>query len=335
MLSKLNIPLTITATGMVLPNNIITSEMIDKRLGKPLGYVESRSGIKQRYHVTNDQSQSSLASQAVKRACSQGGFIEQDIDLLIAVQAVPEQVIPCTASMILNKLGWSSRIGGFDINASCIGILPALISASSMINQGLYRRIVIVASEVASRGLDWQDEDSSYIFGDGACALVVEGQSVNSAVANSEIIAYELQTFGNYYDMCQIRIGTSANPTVGMTEKDFYFTMQGKELFKVVAEYFEPFLDKVLQQAGLNKQDIDLWIPHQASHLGLTHMIMRMGIDAKKVINIYEDYGNQVSASLPTALHIARESGQLKQGQTVVLLGTGAGVSFGALVWKL
>ncbi len=354
--SRLNLPLTITVTGMALPNNVVTSEMIDKRLGKADGYVKRRSGINQRYHSfvpfedkdTPNQlnqnkplRQSELAMQAVKNACEQAGFDETDIDLLIAINAVPEQAIPCTASLILKQLNWSPRISGFDINASCIGILPALMTASSLLAQGVYQRIVIVACELASHGLNWQDEESSFIFGDGACAMIVQADKPqnndnNQKQLTGSILAYDMQSFTDYSEQCQIKAGgTARNVTTGCEDNDFYFAMDGKPLFRMVAQKFPAFIQGVLDQAGLSVADVDLWIPHQASHLGLKHMVSRMGLDKDKVINIYENYGNQVSASLPIALHSALESGKLKQGQTVVLLGTGAGVSFGAMVWKV
>lgn len=378
-LNLLNLPLTISATAIALPDNVVTSAMLDSHLNKPSGYVNRRSGIKQRYHSinvtdiankiktkndanhvnnvksasnvinnltdidaqqTNSHSQSKLASQAVLKVMARQNLTEQEVDLLIAVNAVPEQAIPCTASLILKQLGWHNRIAGFDVNASCVGILPALMTASSLQASGVYGRIIVVACDLASHGLNWQDEESSFIFGDGACALVVDPLTEQDKQHDDThagcILAYDMQSFTQYADKCQIKAGgTARNITTGCVETDFYFKMDGKPLFKMVAEKFLPFVESVLAKAGLRKDDIDLWIPHQASHLGLKHMILRMGLDPKKVINIYAEYGNQVSASMPTALHIARESGQLKQGQTVMLLGTGAGVSFAALVWRV
>lgn len=356
-LPLLHLPLTISATAIALPTNVVTSAMLDAHLGKPDGYVSRRSGIKQRYHSihtvditqhtddaaskTNGHTQSTLASQAVLKAMAKQNLTEQDVDLLIAVNAVPEQAIPCTDSLILKQLSWHSRIAGFDINASCVGVLPALMTASSLQASGVYGRIIVVASDLASHGLNWQDEESSFIFGDGACALVVDPIPAEQDKQNDEthagrILAYDMQSFTQYADKCQIKAGgTARNVTTGYVDEDFYFKMDGKPLFKMVAEKFLPFVEEVLAKAGLTKDDIDLWIPHQASHLGLKHMVLRMGLDPKKVINIYAEYGNQVSASMPTALHIACESGQLQQGQTVMLLGTGAGVSFAALVWRV
>lgn len=368
-LNNINLPLNIISSAVALPPNTVTSELIDARIAKPSGYVKSRSGVVQRYHASADNSelsQSLLASQAVQKACAQSHLSEHDIDLLISVSAVPEQAIPCTASLILKQLGWHHHIACFDINASCIGILPALMTASSFLAQGVYQRIVIVACDLASRGLDWSNEESSLIFGDGACAIILENEHGNqhtqinqfglnkglnndldndlNKIKNNKddhhstgsILAFAMQSFSDYTDHCQIRAGgTARNKVTGFIDKDFYFSMDGKPLFKMVAEHLIPFIESVLKKAGVTKDDIDLWVPHQASHLGLKHMTMRLGIDEDKVMNIYADYGNQVSASMPTALHIARESGRLQSGQTVMLLGTGAGVLFGALVWQL
>lgn len=326
------LPLKLIATGKALPEQKVYSYELDKRLNKPAGYVQKRSGIIYRHHADLSLSQAQLAGQAIINACQNAGLTLADIDLLINVNGVPQQALPCTAAHILAELDWQG-VAGYDINASCVGFLPALQHAGALLATGCYQRIAISACDLASRGLNWQDEESSLIFGDGAACVIVE-----KGDGETGIKAFLIQNYPEAISHCQIKAGgTAKNPKTGMSDGDFCFAMDGYAVFKKSSEVLPSFLDQLLHnyKKGFGIHDVDMWIVHQASHLGMTHMIKRLGIESQKIINIYPTHGNQVSASLPTVLHEAVVTGQWQQGKIVAMVGTAAGLAIAGLIWEV
>lgn len=326
------LPIKLIATGKALPECRVYSDELDKKLGKNAGDVQKKSGIIYRHHADLTLTQASLAGQAILHACQNANLTLQDIDLLIHVNGVPQQALPCTASNILAELYWHG-VAGYDINASCVGFLPALQHAGALLNMGCYRRIAISACDLASRGLNWQDDETALIFGDGAGCAIVEKSHDGTGIR-----AFLMQNYPDAIEHCQIKAGgTAKNPTTGMNDSDFYFAMDGFAVFKKSSEVLPSFLARLLASSPtpLQIDDVDLWLVHQASHLGMAHMRKRLGIHADKLINIYPTHGNQVSASLPTVLHEAVITGRWTQGKTVAMLGTAAGLSVAGLIWQL
>lgn len=316
------------ATGMALPPNRVTSAELDRRLGKPSGYVERRSGILHRYHATPDASQAELAARALHDALASGQLDPASVDLLICASAVAVQALPCSAIHILRAAGLSTGVAGFDINSSCVSFISALEVAAGLLNTGAYRRIAIVSADLASRGIDWQDEESSLIFGDGAaCAIVERGDG------RSGILATQIEMYPEGSELCEIRAGgTRRNPRAGMEEGDFLFRMQGKPLFRMAAEKVDAFFARLLNKSGLSLAEIATVVPHQASHLSLAHMRKRLNVPESALIDIYRQYGNQVAASLPLALHTAFISGRVRSGNPLMLVGTAAGLTLAGMV---
>ncbi|MGL4667107.1 MAG: 3-oxoacyl-[acyl-carrier-protein] synthase III C-terminal domain-containing protein, partial [Saezia sp.] len=290
------------------------------QLGKPQGYVYKRSGLIHRYHANNTESQAALGAQALEDAIFRAGIAPSSIDLLISASAISVQALPCTATHILRASVLPDGTPGFDVNLSCASFVVALQVAASLLHTTNYRRIAIVSSELASRGLNWNDEESSLIFGDGAACAIVERTEETSG-----IIAYRMENYFTQGDACEIRAGgTRCNPKAGMKEEDFYFKMDGRKVFKMAANHLEDFCDKLLQEARFSMDDIDWIIPHQASHLGIAHAAKILNIPKEKLINIYEHHGNQVAASIPTALHELMISGRVQKGQKVMFMATAA-----------
>ncbi|MGP2842398.1 3-oxoacyl-[acyl-carrier-protein] synthase III C-terminal domain-containing protein [Serratia nematodiphila] len=311
------LPLKIIATGAALPPNRVASSALDARLGKPAGYVEKRSGIVYRYHAADDASQAELAAAALQDALARRAIPADSIDLLISASAISVQALPCTAAHILKVAGLAPGTPGFDINSSCVSFISALQVAAGLLNAGTYRRIAIVSADLASRGIDWQHEESSLIFGDGA----------------SGILASLVETYPAGSELCEIRAGgTRRNPRAGMCEQDFLFHMQGKPLFRQASALIEGYLDRLLSASGLTLGQIATVVPHQASHLSLEHMRKRLHVSSEALVDIYRHHGNQVAASIPTALHAAVTTGRFNPGQPVMLIGTAAGLALAGMV---
>jgi 3-oxoacyl-[acyl-carrier-protein] synthase-3 len=217
-----------------------------------------------------------------------------------------------------------------DINASCLGFIAAVDTLSWPLVAGRYRHILLVCSDIASCGLDWQQVQVCGIFGDGAAAVVL-GVSDGGA----KILASSLKTFSQGAHLCEIPAGGSRfhprridTPFEPLTS----FSMQGKDVFRLAAKHLPTLLNELLNQAGLEQGEIDWVIPHQASQQAMQHAAKRLGFGSAKVIDIFADHGNQVAASLPTALDIAIRDQRIQRGQRLLLIGTGAGLSLGGLV---
>lgn len=320
--------LSIIATGSALPPGRIDSAMLDKKLGKATGYVERRSGIEYRFHASESASQAELAAAALHDALQRHDIDPASIDLLISASAIPYQALPCTAIHILKLAGLAPGTAGFDINSSCVSFISALQVATGLLNTGSYRRIAIVSADIASRGIDWNHEESSLIFGDGAACAIVERGNGESRVLGSLI---EMYPSGS--ELCEIRAGgTRRNPRAGMEDDDFLFHMQGKALFRYASSIIEGYFQRLLAQCQLTLDEIATLVPHQASHLSLEHMRKRLHVSNEVLVDIYRHYGNQVAASLPFALHEATIAGRVNPGKPVMLIGTAAGLTLAGMV---
>ena len=318
----------ILGTGIGEATEIVTHHMFDARLKKQAGYTLEKSGIAERRFSAPNELQSDLGAKAVCHAIANARIDINTIDLLISACGVQEQALPSTATHIAQKLSLNEGTPAFDVSASCLSFIVALNVANGLLLSGTYKRIAIVSADQPSCGLDWDEPESSLIFGDGAAAVIVELGRGKQCIK-----AYQFSTFTQGIKYCEIRAGgTKHNPNTTLVEKDFLFHMQGKKLLKLALEKMPAFLDNLYAKFAIPANSIDLVIPHQASHLGMAHMVKKLGFDAKKVVNIYHTHGNQVAASLPTALHEAFSSKRLKLGDRALLIGTGAGMSIGALV---
>lgn len=321
-------PLKIIATGIALPAQKVTADELDKKLNKPSGYSFKRSGILYRYHANYQVNQADLAAQAIDDAITRHHIARDSIDLLISASALQVQALPYSAAHILKASSLPKAIATFDVNTSCVSFISALQVAAGLLNTGAYKRIAIVCAELASRGLDWQDEESSMIFGDGAaCAIVEKGDG------RSGILSCLLETHTDGIDLCEIRGGgTRRNLRTGMTDSDCLFHMQGKPLFKLASSLIESYLERLLSRSGLALTDIATVIPHQASHLSLEHMRKRLKVSTDALIDIYRFRGNQIAASIPSALHEALVTNRFNSQQPAMLIGTAAGLTLGGMI---
>lgn len=323
----------ILGTGHALPSQTVSSEELDRRLGHRPGTVQEASGVRRRHFAARDENAAMLGAIAARRAVAAAGLALSDIDCLVGASGTMDQAMPSNAVLIHRELQLSAcGVPAFDVGASCLSFLAAIDMLSWPVVAGRYRHVLIVASDLASCGLDWNNLESSAIFGDGAAAAVIgpanEGES-------SGILASGLRTFSDGADLCQIPAGGSRHhpsridlPFEPLTK----FRMDGKGVFKLAATEMPPFIDSLLSEAGMSFDQIDWIVPHQASRLAIVHLGRRLGFSPDRVVDIFAEHGNQVAASLPTALDIPIRDGRIRRGHRVLLLGTGAGLSLGGMV---
>jgi 3-oxoacyl-[acyl-carrier-protein] synthase III len=323
----------VLGTGVARPGRQVASVEIDARLGLPAGTVQRRSGVRVRY-VETERSAAALGADAARHALAAASLDLTDIDCVVAASASMDQAMPCNAALVHRELGLGATgVPAFDIGASCLGFLAAIDTLSWPIAAGRFRRVLVVAADIASCALDWGHLEASAIFGDGAAAAVL-GPADRSS---SSLLASAFSTYSDGAHLCEIRAGGSRHHP-SKSNGDYLalaqFRMDGPGVFRLVAGHIDHFVCALLRAAGVERRDVDLLVPHQASHLGMRHVTRRLGFSRDRVVDIYADHGNQVAASLPSALHSAIASGRLERGDTALLLGSGAGVSLGGLVLR-
>lgn len=321
----------ILGTGHALPVRQVSSEELDQTLSLKRGTLRKKTGVAQRFFAAEGQTAAQLGAQAAHLALEAAGLTLGGIDCLVAASGTMDQGMPCNAALIHHELGLqASTIPAFDINASCLGFMTAVDHLSWALMGGRYQRVLIVSADIGSRGLDWSKLEASGIFGDGAAAVVLA-----VGAGESRILASSMQTLSRGVSYCRIEGGgTRFHPSRSGEEyrRQALFHMDGKAVFRLVAEYIEGFVDDLLLQADLRMSDIDWVVPHQASQLAMHHLAKRLRIPSAKMVDIFADHGNQIAASLPTALDIAVRDGRIQRGHRLLLLGTGAGVSISGLV---
>ncbi|MER9525574.1 3-oxoacyl-[acyl-carrier-protein] synthase III C-terminal domain-containing protein [Mesorhizobium sp. L2C067A000] len=308
----------------------MTSRALDARLGFGDGHFEAATGIIERY-VCEAESQVDLACAAARLALADAELEAGSVDLVIGGCGVPYQPLPSTAPLVMQRLGLADgSAAAFDVNSTCLGFLTAFETASRLIEAGQCRTALVFSSEIASRALPWQDQpEIAALFGDGAAAAVLQ-----QAPSEGRVAANLMRTYPSAYAACSIGSGG--------TRFDFHrepeefarhslFHMEGKELFRVTSRHFNGFVAELLDRAGWRHDDVDLVVPHQASPFALAHMARQTGFAREKLVDIAARYGNQIAASIPFALDVARREQRIVPGAKVLFLGTSAGVSFGGM----
>lgn len=338
-------PVRIVSTGMALPARCVTSLELDERLRLAPGTIEARCGVRRRYFAERETSAQLAATACESALARSGGLHWDDVDCLIAANATMDQALPYNAALVHAELGLHARrTSTFDVGASCLSFLAAVDFAGYMLQAGRYRNVMVVSTDLASVGLDWNDLETCGMFGDGAAAaLLTRAQSDMGTETDegSAILAARFETLSDGVDFCKIPAGGSRYHPGKVEGRDFMelnlFKMRGKPLFRLMAAEIPAFIHKLLDNAGMRHQgglsSLARIIPHQASRLGLSHMMKRLQIPAHQFTDIIADYGNQVAASLPTALHLTLTSqSPPRRGDTMMLIGTSAGVSMGGMI---
>ncbi|MEL7343340.1 MAG: ketoacyl-ACP synthase III [Pseudomonadota bacterium] len=325
----------IRGTGRFLPGDPVASEELDARLGLSKGYLERQTGMKSR-HYAGEKDQIEMGLKAARRAIEDAEIAPADIDLIVSACAIPFQTLPSTAPLLMRHLGIADgTCAAFDINSSCTSFVSATEVTANLLASGQYENALIVSSEVASRGLPWKDQpEVAALFGDGAAAAVLS----LDATAQVGIRASLMQSFPSQYDACEIGAGGTRfdyHKDPKAFERHTLFRMNGAALFKITLRRFPAFVDDLLAKAGWTRDEVDVIVPHQASPHALGHMVRQTGFASSKIVNLAANIGNQIAASIPTALDFARMQGLAKPGDKMLILGTSAGVSFSGMALQL
>lgn len=298
--------------------------------GVYLPVAEASPGMAERRAAGAAETGSMMAAAAARAALDAAAWRANEVDVLIGACAVMEQPIPGAAILVQRRLGiGASGIPAFDVNATCLSGLLALDIAVTGLATGKWRRALVVGAELPSRAIDPADAAMAGIFGDGAAALAL------AADGPQTILASRFESYGDHADLCALEAGgTRLSPHDDLDRflAGSRFRMAGPALYRATARLFPGFLDRLLNAAGIAADEIDLVIPHQAGAAALDHLARVLGGPRDRIVDIFAEHGNQVAASLPHALHIARADRRLTPGATVLLIGSAAGITLGGMV---
>lgn len=290
-------------------------------------------GNQTRYRVIeNEQTQLDLAEVAIRNALAKANLTMNDIDCLVSASAVGVQPIPYTAALIHERVAKGLSIPAMDINTTCTSFISALSTISYLIEDGEYDRALIVSSEVGSLGLNPKQRESFELFSDGAAAFIFQKTS-----ADKGVIAALQRTWSEGAHDTEIRGGlTSYQPKEysDSTKEDYLFDMNGRKILLLSARKIPAMFEEFNSKTDMTLDDIDFIIPHQASR-ALPVVMEKLGVPESKYLDIVSDYGNMVSVSVPFGLAYSLDRGLVKEGDTIYLLGTAAGMTVNMLALKL
>ncbi|QAY65567.1 beta-ketoacyl-ACP synthase III [Paenibacillus protaetiae] len=324
-------PVGIIGTGKYVPEQILSNHDLEQMVETNDEWIVTRTGIRERRIASKEQATSDLAYEASLKALKAAGLAPEDIELIIVATITPDTFFPSTACVLQEKLG-AKKAAAFDLSAACSGFIYSLATASNMIATGMYQNALVIGADTLSRITDYTDRNTCILFGDGAGAAVLgrvpEGRGFQS---------FELGADGSGGPLLNLAGGGSRLPSSEETvnSKAHYIYMAGNEVFKFAVRIMGSAAEQALAKAGKTKEDIDLLVPHQANIRIIQSALNRLELpDDKAMINV-DKYGNMSAASIPVALAEAVEQNKVNEGDCLVLVGFGGGLTWGAsvLIW--
>ncbi len=316
----------VKGVGHYLPDRIVPNAELEALVQTSDEWIRSRSGIERRHFVAQGQTTSDLATFAAQAALTHAGLSPDDIDAIVLATSTADLTFPSAATMVQAKLGMTQGFA-FDVQAVCAGFVYALSTANALIVSGQAKRVLVIGAETFSRLMDWDDRATCVLFGDGAGALVLEGQELTGTSADRGILATDLHSDGRFKDLLFVDGGVS-------TGKTGHLRMQGKEVFRHAVEKLAETAHAALDKAGLSGEDVDWIVPHQANIRIIEGTAKRMQVPMERVVVTVQDHGNTSAASIPLALSVGVQRGQIKQGDLLVTEAIGGGLAWGAVVLR-
>jgi 3-oxoacyl-[acyl-carrier-protein] synthase-3 len=310
-----------------VPEWAVTNAEIARRVpGATEEWIERKTAIRSRRYAAPGEATSDLAAKAAARALEHAGLSVDRVDYVIVSTSTPDFPQPPTACLVQDLLG-AYGAACFDVNAVCAGFVHALVLARTLVASRPGSHAVVVGADLYSRILDFDDRRTAVLFGDGAGAAVV------GAVPPSRgMIDFDLASRGDAHNLIRVEAGGSRQPASAKTLANggHYFRMNGRDVTDIVLHEVPPFVDKLLANAGVAADEIGHVVPHQANGVLLEQLVDRCGLTGATTHRTVEKYGNVGSAAIPVTLDEANRAGRLADGDLVLLLGFGGGISMGA-----
>lgn len=303
----------ITGVGRFLPENIVTNLDLEKKVDTSDEWIRTRTGIEARRIAGDDMDTSDMAYRAAVQAIDNAGISAEEIDLILVATVTPDRPFPTVSCMLQEQLG-AKKAAAMDVSAACAGFMYGIVTAKQFIETGSYKYVLIVGVEKLSKITDWQDRNTAVLFGDGAGAVVM------GPVADGKgVLSFEL--------------GSDGSGGKHLYQED-YIVMNGREVFKFAVRQMGESSINVLEKAGLSKEDVDFLIPHQANIRIMEAARQRLELPVEKMSKTVHKYGNTSAASIPISLAEELEAGKINDGDLVVMVGFGGGLTWGAIAMR-
>ncbi len=316
----------VRGVGHYLPERVVENAEFEECLDTSDEWIRSRSGIERRHFAAEGETTSDLATRAAQAALADAGLTAADVDAIVLATSTADLTFPSAATMVQNALGMQQGFA-FDVQAVCAGFVYALANADALIRSGQARRVLVIGAETFSRIMDWTDRGTCVLFGDGAGALLLEAQDSAGGPDDRGILATDLNSDGRYRDILYVDGGVSTRST-GVLR------MQGREVFRHAVEKLAATADTALGKAGLSHADVDWIVPHQANIRIIQATAKKLDVPMDRVVVTVQDHGNTSAASIPLALSVGRDRGQIREGDLLVAEAIGGGLAWGAVVLR-
>jgi 3-oxoacyl-[acyl-carrier-protein] synthase-3 len=316
----------VRGVGHYLPERVVPNAAFEAMVDTSDEWIKSRSGIERRHFAAEGETTSQLATRAAERALAAAGMTGADVDAIVLATSTADLTFPSAATMVQHAIGMKGGFA-FDLQAVCAGFVYALTQANALIVSGAAERVLVIGAETFSRLMDWSDRSTCVLFGDGAGAVLLEAATGTGTAADRGILATDLHSDGTYKDLLYVDGGVSTGTTG-------HLRMQGKEVFRHAVEKLAETAHAALDKAGLGAGDVDWIVPHQANLRIITATAQRMQVPMERVVVTVQDHGNTSAASIPLALSVGVERGQIKPGDVIVTEAIGGGLAWGAVVLR-
>lgn len=320
----------IIGIGSHVPEKVLTNKDLEAIVETSDEWIVDRTGIRERRIADQETATSDLAYKAALKALADAKVSADEIDLVIVATATPDMFFPSTACLVQNRIG-ATKAAAFDLAAGCSGFAYGLVVGTQFVQNGTYKKVLVIGAETLSKILDWTDRNTCVLFGDGAGAVVL-----GEVEEGYGILGVELGADGSGGDLLKMPAGGSRMPASAQTVADrlHYVHMSGNDVFKFAVKVMGEAAAKALEHAGLSSEDVDCLIPHQANIRIIQSAAKRLKMPMDKVMVNVDKYGNTSSASIPIALNEAVKSGKVKKNDVVVVVGFGAGLTWASCVLK-
>ena len=333
-MDKIPFQAVISGIGSYVPDKILTNADLEKTVETTDEWIVTRTGIKERRILEEGKATSDMALEAAQRALNDANLKPEDIDIVVCGTFTSDYIFPSTACILQGKLGLVNA-ACFDLAAACSGYIYSTVVGANFIHSGMAKHVLVIGTDANSRLVDWTDRNTCVIFGDGAGAIILSKQDKPESKADRRgILASFIKSDGTGWKHLYQPAGGSLCPPTHKTvdERLHHIKMEGKETFKFAARAMADASLKAIERANLTASDIALVVPHQANVRIINNAMRKLKIPAEKVIINIDKYGNTVAASVGIALDEAYREGRLKDGDNVLLVAFGAGLTWGGIV---
>lgn len=320
----------ILGIGSYLPEKVMTNQDIEKVVDTTDEWIVSRTGIGARHIADDKTAASDLATEAALRALKNADTLPEEIDLIIVATVTPDMNFPSTACIVQMNIG-AKNAAAFDLGAGCSGFIYGLTVAKQFVETGMYKKVLVIGAETLSKILDWSNRNTCVLFGDGAGAVVV-----GATEEGTGILSTYMGADGEGGKFLTVPGGGSRIPaTLESVENNLHtIKMDGSEVFKFAVRIMNRASQEAIDQSGYTVEDIDYLVPHQANIRIIEAAAKKLKLPMDKVHVNLNRFGNMSAASIPVALDEAIQQGKIKKGDLIVLVGFGAGLTWGASVLK-